>query len=66
MATYENEGTINYEVAGRKLPIRVAYTITKQNITVRINYVDLMPILKATKSKNLKELDLLLLTNPLH
>ena len=61
MATYENEGTINYEVEGRKLPIRVEYTATKEKIKVRINYLDLVPILKATKSKNLKELDLLFL-----
>ena len=61
MATYENEGTINYEVEGRQLPIRVEYTATKEKIKVRINYLDLVPILKATKSKNLKELDLLFL-----
>ena len=61
METYKNEGIINYEVGGRKLPIRVEYTATKEKIKVRINYLDLVAILKATKSKNLKELDLLFL-----
>ena len=61
METYENEGTINYEVEGRKIPIRVEYTVTKERIKVRINYLDLVAILRATNSRNLKELDLLFL-----
>ena len=61
METYENEGTINYEVEGRKIPIRVEYTVTKERIKVRINYLDLVAILRATNSRNLKELDILFL-----
>ena len=61
METYENEGTINYEVEGRKIPIRVEYTVTKERIKVRINYLDLVAILRATNSRNLKEFDILFL-----
>ena len=61
METYENEGTINYEVEGRKIPIRAEYTVTKERIKVRINYLDLVAILRATNSRNLKELDILFL-----
>ena len=58
MEAYENEGTINYSVKGQHIPIRVQYTATKEDLKIRINYLDLVKILRATNSRNLKELDL--------
>ena len=58
MEAYENEGIINYSVKGQHIPIRVQYTATKEDLKIRINYPDLVKILRATPGKNLKELDL--------